>query len=228
MSTAREILAGKFTGGRAAVELPAPAAVQVEELPVDAIDGDPEQPRKTFPEESLRELGESLRDHGQLAPIRVRRAGTRYVVIAGERRLRASRLVGLRTIQAVIVDARASREQLQIEQIIENTQREDVDPLEQAAQYAKLLRHWGCSQAELARRVGKHPGTISRSLALLEPAPAAEAKPAKPAKPRGQARDKRKAAEYVTDAGTARVKRGRTLAELVAALQELERQQRAA
>jgi ParB family chromosome partitioning protein len=144
-------------------------AVRVEKLPVHVVEGDPEQPRRTFDEEELAELAASLKLHGQLQPIRVRRvSGGRYVVVAGERRLRAAKLAGLATIDAIVLEERVSLDRVRIEAVVENLQRADVPPLEAAESYRRLLSLWGVSQAELARRLGISSATVSRALSLLD------------------------------------------------------------
>lgn len=221
MTNARDVLGPQWAADRMAARLQTGPRVNIQSLPVANIEGDPEQPRKHFDEAALRELGESLRDHKQLQPIRVRPAGTagRYIVVAGERRLRASKLVGLEYIDAIVLSDRVDVDTVRVEQAIENLQREQLSPLEEAEHYARLLTAWGCSQAELARKLRKGAATISRALALLSPA---EDKPA----PKRQRRrvaggDKRRAATYETKAaGTVRVKRGYSLEQLVDELRQ--------
>lgn len=229
MSGAKQWLGEQWAADRPAARLPIGPRVNVQSLPVADIDGDPEQPRKHFDDEQLRELGESIQTHGQLQPIRVRRNGTsgRYIVVAGERRLRASKLVGLERIDAIIVSDRIDAEQVRVEQTIENLQRADLTPLEEAEHFSRLLAAWGCSQAELARKLRKGTATISRALALLAPP---EDKPAGKQRRRKVApTDKRRAATYETKAaGTIRVKRGYSLEQLVDELRQvLEAEQRA-
>jgi ParB family chromosome partitioning protein len=224
-------------------ERPLPPGVEVSRIPVSAIEGDPNQPRRTFDEQKLDELAESLKRHGQLQPIRVVRAAVagRYVVVAGERRLRASQRAGLPTIDAIVLVERASDGEIREQQLVENVIRDDLTPLEMAEAYRSLLNNWGCSQAELARRLSVNPSTVSRALALLElPAESQEqitagvpvSKAAAPARRSAQRRprtrtaatDKRRAATFETKAaGTIRVKRGSTLEQLVEELQAIAR-----
>lgn len=104
-----------------------PPGVRVEKLPVGMVEGDPDQPRKTFDEEQLAELAASLKLHGQIQPIRVRRAPAgRYIVIAGERRLRAAKLAGLPTIDALVAEERVSMDRVRVEAVVENLQRADL------------------------------------------------------------------------------------------------------
>jgi len=204
--------------------------LEVRSIPVSHIDADPEQPRRTFDDDTLRELGESIQAHGLLQPIRVRAAGSsgRYVVVAGERRLRASRLVGLPTISAIVVSDRLDIDAVRVEQAIENLHRDNLSPREEAEQFSRLMVAWGCSQAELARRLRKGAATISRALALLEPPAAKESKPRRPRK-KPATTDKRRAATFDTKAaGTVRVKRGYSLEQLVDELRQvLEHERRA-
>jgi ParB/RepB/Spo0J family partition protein len=223
----------KFLSSQWAVERlvgPQSPQLEVRSIPVSQIDADPEQPRRTFDDETLRELGESIRDHGLLQPIRVRAAGTsgRYIVVAGERRLRASRLVGLATINAIVASDRLDIDAIRVEQAIENLHRDNLSPREEAEQFARLIAAWGCSQAELARRLRKGTATISRALSLLEPPPERESRP-KRGRKKPVAADKRRAATYDTRAGgTVRVKRGYTLEQLVDELRQvLEHERRA-
>lgn len=225
-----------FLGSRwAADRTPPPsgarsAGLEIRSLLVADIEGDPEQPRRTFDEDELRELGESIKAHGLLQPIRVRAIGSsgRYMVVAGERRLRASRLVGLERITAIVISDREHVDTVRIEQAVENLQRSNLEPLEEAQHFARLMEAWGCSQAELARRLRKGTATISRALALLSPP---EDKPKQQRRRRRVAKqDRRRAAEYHTTAGgVVRVKRGYSLEQLVDELRQvLEEEQRAA
>ena len=100
-------------------------------LSVYDIDTNPDQPRKTFDEEKLKELSVSLKQHGIVQPLIVKKRGDRYVIVAGERRYRAARLAGMKNVPCIVSDA--DEEQLQEVSLIENIQREDLDPLEEAA-----------------------------------------------------------------------------------------------
>jgi ParB family chromosome partitioning protein len=210
--------------------MPGAARPNVQSLAVADIEGDPEQPRRLFDEEQLRELGESIQAHGQLQPIRVRPVGVsgRYLIVAGERRYRACKLVGIERIEAIVLSDRVDVDVVRTEQAVENLQRADLTPREEAECFARLMAAWGCSQAELARRLRKGTATVSRALALLSPP---EDKPA----PRQRRRkvaptDKRRAATYETKAaGIVRVKRGYSLEQLVDELRQvLEDERRAA
>ena len=139
-------------------------------LSLDSIDANPHQPRSTFDEDELANLAASIREVGVLQPVAVTRMGERYQLIAGERRVRAARRAGLTEIPAVIrtVDDQASLTQA----LIENVQREDLSPLEEAAAYHQLLEEHGLTHDEIGTRVGKSRAAITNSLRLLSlPAP---------------------------------------------------------
>ena len=136
----------------------------IKELPVDKVIPNPEQPRMTFHEETLQELAASIREHGVLQPILVRPAGEEYQIIAGERRWRASKLAGKETIPAIIErfdDATA----LEIA-LIENLQREDLSPLDEAIIYKKMTDELGYSIRNLAGKLGKDKGYVENRLRL--------------------------------------------------------------
>lgn len=163
-------------GGSAATEATTPVA----EVPVVAIEpgegeilhlsvGDivpnPFQPRKTFAEEPLQELAASIREFGVLQPLLVRRSDNGYELIAGERRLRASRLAGLAEVPVLLKEL-TDKEMAEIA-MIENLQREDLHFMEEAEGFHQLLQQFGFTQDELARRVGKSQSTIANKLRLL-------------------------------------------------------------
>ena len=129
----------------------------------------PFQPRKTFNDDSLQELAGSIREFGVIQPLLVRRQGEVYELIAGERRLRASRLAGLTEVP-VIVRELDDQEMAELA-MIENLQREDLHFLEEAEGYQHLLASFNFTQEELARRVGKNQSTIANKLRLLKLAP---------------------------------------------------------
>ncbi|MEA5067544.1 MAG: ParB/RepB/Spo0J family partition protein, partial [Christensenellaceae bacterium] len=135
-------------------------------LPVDAICASACQPRTRFAEQSLVELSESIRQHGLLSPVVVRRMGEGYELIAGERRLRAVRQLGQPLIDALIrtVDAREAA----LLALIENLQREDLHYLEQAQAFRQLLLSYGFSQEALAARLGISQGAVANKLRLLK------------------------------------------------------------
>lgn len=135
-------------------------------VPVDHIRKNPHQPRKEFDEEKLDELGASIKKHGLIQPITVRYIGEkRFELISGERRLRAAKLAGLKEIPAFIREA--DDEQSMAFALIENIQREELNPLEVALGYKRLLEEFDYTQAEVAERVGKNRTTVTNMLRLL-------------------------------------------------------------
>jgi ParB family chromosome partitioning protein len=135
------------------------------EILLDEIDVSGEQPRRRFVDETIEELAQSIASHGVLQPILVEPVGSRYRIIAGERRFRAAQRAGLQRIPAVVRTS-TDDERLTLA-LIENIQREDLTPMEEAQAYRRLLDVSGISQEELATRVGKHRSTIANSLRLL-------------------------------------------------------------
>jgi len=134
-------------------------------IPVDAIDPNPEQPRRVFDAEEIRGLADSIRRHGVLQPVVVRRAGDRYELVVGERRWRASREAGLATIPAVVADLE-DRARLEIA-LVENIQRRDLNPIELAHAF-QVLRDAGATQEEIGQRVGLDRSSVANHLRLLE------------------------------------------------------------
>jgi ParB family chromosome partitioning protein len=153
------------TSGSASTPLTAPDESRFRDLPLNLIQPNPFQPRREFSEEELRELEDSLRSNGLLQPITVRRAGAEYELVAGERRLRAARRLGWTTIQAVVREA--SDEQLLTLALIENLQREDLNPIDEAEGYQRLAREFALSQQQIAEAVGKDRSTVANMLRLL-------------------------------------------------------------
>ena len=135
------------------------------EIPLDEIDVSGRQPRRRFVDQTIAELAQSIASHGVLQPILVEPVGSRYRIIAGERRFRAARRAGLQRIPA-LVRTSTDDERLTLA-LIENIQREDLTPLEEAQAYRRLIEVSGISQEDLATRVGKNRSTISNSLRLL-------------------------------------------------------------
>mgnify|MGYP003334805321 FL=1 len=128
----------------------------------------PEQPRETFAPAALETLAASIRAHGILTPLVARKDGDRYVLIAGERRWRAARLAGLDRVPVYVRGAPPSAsEQLELA-LIENLQREDLDPVEAALGYQRLVQHYGHTQEQVATRVGKDRATVANALRLLK------------------------------------------------------------
>ncbi len=135
-------------------------------LPIDAIDANPLQPRSIFQPERLTELADSIKENGVIQPVIVRRKGDRYELIAGERRWRAARQAGLASVPVVVQDI-ADEKLLQIS-LIENIQREDLNPIEIAQAYDQLARQLNLSHEEIARRTGKDRTTVTNSIRLLK------------------------------------------------------------
>lgn len=136
------------------------------EIPVADVLANKYQPRKDFDQEALKELADSIREKGVLQPVVVRRAGDKYELIAGERRLRAAKMAGLSAVPAVIKDV-SDLESLELA-LIENIQRRDLNPIEEAQSYASLVGEFGLTQEDLARRVGRERSTVANMLRLLK------------------------------------------------------------
>lgn len=138
----------------------------VRNVSVEKIDRNPEQPRKEFSEEELQDLAQSIREHGILQPLLVTQNGDRFTLIAGERRLRASKRAGLKEVPCLVHAKVTTQEQLELA-IIENVQREDLNPIEQALAYKKLHVEFGMSHEEIAKAVGKERPSISNAIRVL-------------------------------------------------------------
>ena len=135
-------------------------------LRTDELQPHPVQPRTVFDETALAELAESIRGYGILNPLTVRRRGGRYELVAGERRLRAAKMAGLREVPCVLMDV--SMEDAGLIALIENLQRRDLDFLEEANGIRQLIRMFGMSQEEAARRLGKSQSAVANKLRLLK------------------------------------------------------------
>lgn len=140
-------------------------APQATTVPIGEIVPNPEQPRRAFDDEALGALADSIRRHGLLQPLVVRRVGLGYELIAGERRLRAAKRAGLASV-AVVVRETDPDERLELA-LIENVQRENLTPLEEAEAYRQLIDSHGLTQEEVAERVGKSRPAITNTLRLL-------------------------------------------------------------
>lgn len=142
-----------------------PTASGLQELDIYLIDTNEDQPRKTFDKEKLEELAESLRLHGVVQPIVVRKIGERYSIIAGERRYRAARMAGLATVPVVIRDM----DEMQAREValIENIQRENLNPIEEAAAIKSLMDLHDLTQEEVSKRISKSRPAVSNSVRLL-------------------------------------------------------------
>ena len=157
--------------GRGLGALLGDAALQSQEggslsLPISQVEPGLKQPRKRFDEESLQDLADSIRTHGVIQPLTVRRlASGYYQIIAGERRWRAAKIAGLTEIPAVIIEA-DDRKVMELG-LIENLQREDLNPVEEANGYKVLMDQYGLTQEEVAQRVGKSRPAVANALRLL-------------------------------------------------------------
>ena len=135
-------------------------------LCTEDIDPCPVQPRKNFDEESLSELSESIKSYGILNPLTVRMRGGKYELVAGERRLRAARLAGLKEVPCMLVDV--NMEGASLIALVENLQRKDLDFIEEALGINQLIIMFGMSQEEAARRIGKSQSAVANKLRLLK------------------------------------------------------------
>ena len=135
------------------------------EIDIGLIDRNPDQPRKIFEETALQELADSIKNHGVIQPIIVKENEGRYVIIAGERRWRASRLAGIKTIPCVVKNY-TEREISEIA-IIENLQREDLNPIESAKAIRNLINQYDLTQDEVADKIGKSRPAVANTLRLL-------------------------------------------------------------
>ncbi|SDG78303.1 ParB/RepB/Spo0J family partition protein [Desulfosporosinus hippei] len=138
----------------------------IKEIPVSIIDPNPEQPRREFDPQGLNDLADSLRVHGLLQPILVRSSGDRYILIAGERRLRAAKIVGQSTIKCIVQEC--SDQEMAERALIENIQRADLSPVDEGLAYEKLIKEYGLSQEQVAQRVGKARSTITNLLRIIQ------------------------------------------------------------
>src|SRR6185295_12626552 len=136
------------------------------ELPIDAITPNPKQPRKDFDDKALHDLAASLTQSGILQPVVVRRLGDSYQLVVGERRWRAAKLAGLTRIPAVIREV-TDAQSLELA-LVENLLREDLNPMEEAEAYQRLLAEFGWTQEELAQRVQRDRSSIANCLRLLK------------------------------------------------------------
>ena len=142
------------------------ADTRIETLPLREIEPDPGQPRKTFDDETLAELSASIAEHGLLQPIAVRpKPSGGYLIVAGERRWRASRMAGLTEVPVIVKDV--TDEQAMELALVENLQREDLDPVEEAAGIRELMTRCDLTQEQAARKLGKSRSALANSLRLL-------------------------------------------------------------
>lgn len=142
---------------------------RVRYIPINTVRPNPQQPRRSFDETGLRELADSIRAYGILQPLTVRDRGGFYELVAGERRLRAARIAGLREVPCLV--AEVGEEDAALLALIENLQRRDLDYMEEAAAIARLIGRYGLSQQQAADKLGKSQPAIANKLRLLRLAP---------------------------------------------------------
>ena len=178
MSTTNKKVLGRGLGAlipQKPVPAPAPPAPAdgastsgLANVPIEQIQPNPYQPRKTFNDASIEELARSVREHGIVQPLVVTRAGdNKYKLIAGERRFRAAQKAGLATVPVVIKEAMSEGTTLEVA-LIENIQREDLNPIEEALAYHQLHEEFGLTQEEISKRVGKERSTVANFLRLVK------------------------------------------------------------
>ena len=138
---------------------------RIHQVPIERIIPNPRQPRRRFEEEPLRELAESIRQHGVLQPLSVQKTPSGYVLVAGERRLRAAGLAGLKTVPCILVQATGQESALLA--LVENLHRCDLHYLDEAAAIARLISTYAMSQEEAARRLGRSQPAVANKLRLL-------------------------------------------------------------
>ena len=134
-------------------------------IPLNKIKNNAEQPRKSFDNEKIAELAESIKNHGIIQPLILMKENDDYVIIAGERRWRAAKMVGLKEVPAIIMDV-TDKEVLEIS-LIENIQRQDLNPIEEALAYKKLIDNFKFTQEELSKRIGKSRTAITNCMRLM-------------------------------------------------------------
>ena len=141
------------------------AGESVVEVPLESITPNPDQPREHFDEVEIENLAESIRSVGLIQPVLLRKSGDKFIIIAGERRFRAAKVLEMDTIRAIVV--KATEEENVTIALIENIQRQDLDPIEEARAYKVLINRFNLKQNDVAKRVGKERATIANSLRLL-------------------------------------------------------------
>ena len=133
-------------------------------ISLNLIKSNSEQPRKSFDDEKIAELAQSIKEHGIIQPILLNKDGDKYIIVAGERRWRAAKSLGLKEVPAIIMDL-TEKDVLEIS-LIENIQRQDLNPIEEALAYKKLLKDFDLTQDELSKRIGKSRVAISNTIRL--------------------------------------------------------------
>ncbi len=142
------------------------ADAKVQEVALESIVANPYQPRKTFNEEHLRELADSIREHGVIQPLVVNQTANGYELVVGERRFRASQLAGLKKVPVIIKSGMQAQTKLEIA-LIENIQRQELNPIEEAMAYQKLMEMFKMTQEQVAQKVGKSRPAIANTVRLL-------------------------------------------------------------
>ncbi|MGL4798343.1 MAG: nucleoid occlusion protein [Cellulosilyticaceae bacterium] len=148
--------------------------LKIQYIPVDSVRPNPYQPRKVFSQSALEDLASSIAEHGLMQPITVRMIGSSYELIAGERRLKASRLAGIREIPAVVVEV--TTKDSAVLALIENLQRENLNFLEESEAYNLIMQDYGYTQQELAKTLGKNQSTVANKLRILKLSPVVKKK----------------------------------------------------
>ena len=162
---------GLGKGLNALLDSPSGVSDQVTSLPLQKIEPNPLQPRKLFDEEELQTLSESISQHGIIQPLTVRKGQNGfYQIIAGERRWRAARMAGLRTVPVVVLEV-DDREVMELA-LVENLQRQDLNPMEEAMGFRQLMEEYGLTQEQVADRVSKSRSAVANALRLLNLSPA--------------------------------------------------------
>src|SRR5438270_3181415 len=167
MATQQKKVLGRGLGALIPQRESPPHAPGMLELALDQIAPNPYQPRKTFNEASIDELARSVKQHGIVQPLVVTRAGDKFKLIAGERRYRAAQKAGLTSVPVVVKEMMGAGDALEIA-LIENIQREDLNPIEEAQAYHQLHEEFGLTQEEISKRVGKERSTVANFLRLLK------------------------------------------------------------
>jgi len=136
------------------------------EIEIDRIKPNPYQPRESFDDKSLSELAQSIKEKGVIQPVVVRKKEDTFELVAGERRLKAAKSIGLKLIPALIMDKLTKQSMLELT-LVENVQREDLNPIEEARGYQRLVQECGLTQTDLSKRVGKDRSSVANTLRLL-------------------------------------------------------------
>ncbi len=140
---------------------------QIQEIEVAKISPNPFQPRKTFQAEALQELADSIKEHGVIQPLVVTKTPTGYELVVGERRFRASQLAGLEKVPAIIKEAMVDQTKLEVA-LIENIQRQELNPIEEAQAYERLMKTFNLTQEQVAKKVGKSRPAVANTVRLLK------------------------------------------------------------